>query len=75
MRDPINPEYYTRFGESEVIDITEELSFNLGNVVKYSSRAGSKKGVDPVEDLLKAEWYLRREISRLRAKYQVDPHW
>lgn len=36
-------------------------SFNLGNAVKYISRA-DKKGA-PIEDLKKARWYLDREIA------------
>lgn len=41
------------------------LGFHLGNAIKYISRAG-KKG-DYVEDLKKAEFYLRREIERREA--------
>lgn len=49
----------------EAIKVIEawQLGFNLGNAVKYVSRAG-KKG-DALEDLKKARWYLDREISRL----------
>lgn len=66
MTDPVNhPEHYTRFGKAEVIDITEKLNFNRGNVVKYVTRAGAKAGSDEKEDLRKAEWYLQREIARM----------
>ena len=49
---------------SEAIKVIEawELGFNLGNVVKYISRAG-KKG-SKMEDLKKAQWYLTREIEK-----------
>jgi hypothetical protein len=49
----------------EAIKVVEAwgLSFCLGNVVKYISRAG-KKG-DVLEDLKKARWYLDREITNL----------
>jgi hypothetical protein len=62
MNDPINPSHYTS-GGIDTIDFIEakELSFHLGNVVKYISRAG-KKG-DRTEDLKKALWYLMREIE------------
>jgi len=40
------------------------LGFHLGNVVKYISRAGKKNSYTQ-EDLMKARWYLDREISRL----------
>ena len=47
----------------ETIKVIEAwgLNFNLGNAVKYVSRAG-KKG-DRLEDLRKARWYLDREIA------------
>jgi len=48
----------------EAIKVIEawNLGFNLGNVVKYISRAG-KKG-SKLEDLKKAQWYLNREIDK-----------
>lgn len=51
---------------SEVIDLTEHLSFCAGNVVKYVCRAGRKDPDKYVEDLEKAQWYLDREIERVR---------
>jgi len=40
-----------------------DLGFNLGNTVKYISRAG-KKGTDKeLQDLNKALWYLNREVQ------------
>jgi len=47
----------------EAIKVIEawQLGFNLGNAVKYISRAG-KKGA-ALEDLKKAAWYLNREIQ------------
>jgi hypothetical protein len=64
MNDPVSPDHYQFRNGVEVIDLTEQLNFNLGNVVKYASRAG-KKTTDPTEDLRKAQWYLNREIYRL----------
>ena len=59
-----NPKHYNK-GKIEVIEFIEDqqMNFNLGNVVKYVSRAGSKD--DIVQDLSKAKWYLEREIARL----------
>lgn len=48
----------------ECIQIVEHMNFCLGNAVKYIWRAGLKSN-DPIEDLRKAEWYIRREIERL----------
>jgi hypothetical protein len=49
----------------EAIKVIEAwgLGFNLGNVVKYISRAG-KKG-STIEDLKKAQFYLDREINNI----------
>lgn len=62
-----HPKHYNR-GSIEVIDAIEDwgLGFNLGNVVKYLSRADHKSD-DPMIDLLKAHWYLEREISNRKA--------
>ena len=63
----INPGHY-QFGAAQVIDITEHMSFCRGNAIKYLARAGRKDPATEVEDLLKAAWYVQREIERLRAK-------
>jgi hypothetical protein len=49
----------------ETIKVIEawELDFNLGNAVKYISRAGKKPDADEVEDLEKGRWYLTRAIQ------------
>ena len=59
-----NPPHYTQ-GGIETIDFIEAkaLSYNLGNVVKYITRADHKG--NKVEDLMKARWYLDREITNL----------
>lgn len=67
INDPVShPSHYTD-GNIEVIDYIEdkEFNFNLGNVVKYVSRAGKKDKDKTIEDLKKASWYLNREISNL----------
>jgi len=61
--DVVNrPPHYTA-GAMEVIDAIEGLGldFCAGNVVKYVARYKLKNGL---EDLQKAEWYLRRLIER-----------
>ena len=62
-----HPNHYADGRSYEPIDVIEdwELGFNLGNAVKYISRAGRKD--DIIQDLEKARWYLNREITRLRA--------
>ena len=67
MNDEVNrPAHYTD-GGIETISFIEakKLGFNLGNVVKYISRAGKKDLTKTKEDLLKAKWYLDRYIGTL----------
>ena len=63
MNDPVShPAHYTAF-DAEVIDITRQLSFNRGNVVKYAARAGLKDSETLLQDLKKAKFYLEDEIA------------
>ena len=57
-----NPAHYTA-GGIETIDFIEakKLNYNLGNVIKYLTRADYKG--NKLEDLRKAQWYLTREIN------------
>ena len=59
-----HPSHYNQ-GKYEAIDVIEDwkLNFNLGNTVKYISRAGHKDNI--IQDLKKSLWYLNREIERL----------
>lgn len=59
-----HPAHYTAYG-AEVIEITEHLNFCRGNAVKYICRAGLKDPSKEMEDLLKAQWYINREIARM----------
>ena len=73
--DPVNhPQHYTGFSNgAEVIDITENLTFNAGNAVKYAARAGRTDGRNKgavAEELRKAIWYLRRELDRLESDHE-----
>lgn len=60
------PPHYTT-GGVETLDFIEakDLNYRLGNVVKYVVRCG-KKNTDPVQDLEKAMFYLKREIEARR---------
>ena len=61
--DMVNSPAHYKVGGIETIDFIEAkgLSYNLGNVVKYVTRAGHKG--NRKEDLEKARWYLTREIE------------
>ena len=63
----VSPAHY-KFGAIEVIDLTERLSFNRGNIVKYVARAGVKSASTELEDLEKAQWYLSREIASAKLR-------
>ena len=78
--DAINPNHYKGFSNgAEVIDITENLTFNAGNVVKYGARAGrldeslNKNDAEGrIEDMKKSRWYADREIKRLGGDSSSD---
>ena len=58
-----HPTHYTNHPSGiEAIEITEHMNFCLGNAIKYIWRADLKE--DAVKDLLKARWYINREIAR-----------
>ena len=62
-----NPPHY-RVGGIETIDFIEakNLNYNLGNAVKYITRADHKD--NRVQDLEKARWYIEREILSAHVK-------
>lgn len=64
-KDMVNHPAHYKTGGIETIDFIEakSLSYNLGNVVKYITRADYKG--NKIEDLKKAQWYLNREVSNL----------
>lgn len=63
-----HPAHYN-VGKIEVWDFIDDqgLNFFLGNVVKYVCRSGRKNPDDHLEDLLKAQAFLTKEIE-LRKK-------
>jgi hypothetical protein len=65
VKESVNhPQHYGGDSPYETIKVIEawNLGFNLGNAVKYISRA-DKKG-KAVEDLHKAAWYVLRELAK-----------
>ena len=61
--DAVNHPPHYKIGGIETIDFIEAkgLDYNLGNVVKYVTRADHKG--NKLQDLEKARWYLERAIS------------
>lgn len=67
------PEHYQfKRPATEIADITDEMNFNRGNVVKYVYRAGHKDPDKEIEDLEKAQNLLGREIMRCRKLYTSE---
>lgn len=68
--DPVNHPSHYNDGKIEVIDFIEDkgFSYNLGNAVKYISRAGKKDPSKTIEDLEKAIFSIKREIALLSDK-------
>jgi hypothetical protein len=64
--DPVEHPAHYKVGGIETIDFIEakKLNYNIGNVVKYLTRADHKG--NKLEDLRKAQWYLTREINALK---------
>ena len=58
-----SPKHYQLPNGFQVIDLTSQLDFCSGNVVKYVVRAGNKTGESTLDDLRKAEYYLKRLID------------
>jgi len=67
IEDPVNQPSHYKVGGIETIDFIEgkNLGYNLGNAVKYISRADHKG--NRLQDLQKAAWYLSREIAKSQA--------
>ena len=61
--DLINhPPHYTSHPSGiECIQITEHMDFCTGNAIKYIWRIGLKEGVDDLDNIDKAIWYLQRK--------------
>jgi hypothetical protein len=73
MSEQVNhPKHYRSESGFEAIDVIEawNLSFNLGNVIKYICRADLKK--NDLEDLKKAVFYLEREIKNVSKNQTRD---
>lgn len=62
-----HPSHYCEGRMYEPINVINdwELGFDLGNVVKYISRAGRKGQNKALEDLKKARFYLNHQITTL----------
>lgn len=60
-----HPSHYNQGIETIEYIESWKMNFNIGNVVKYVTRAGYKE--NKLEDLYKALWYVTREIKRVES--------
>lgn len=67
-----HPSHYCEGRKYEPIEVINDwgLGFDLGNVVKYISRAGRKGSA--IEDLEKARYYLDHKINSLKEKEEEN---
>jgi hypothetical protein len=65
--DVVNLPSHYRQGKIEVLDFIQDQNMNFleGNVIKYTARYKYKNGL---QDLLKAEFYLKRLIKEIQEK-------
>jgi len=72
VSDPVNhPDWYKKGGIETIDFITaKKLCYELGNVVKYVSRAQYKGRY--LEDLKKAKWYLDYKIKKLEEVRAIE---
>lgn len=75
---PINPQHYRKGNvecydaiEAATIDLAGMDAFCTGQVVKYMWRWKKKHPRNPVEDLKKAEWYLKKLIEKYEKENKV----
>ena len=63
--DPVNHPAHYKVGGIETIDFIEakRLNYNMGNAVKYITRADHKG--NRKQDLEKALWYIQRELQAM----------
>ena len=59
---------------ADVIDIIERFNFNLGSAIECVARAGREPGSGIIADLEKAQWYLEREIKRIKQDRKKPCH-
>ncbi|WP_083319034.1 DUF1064 domain-containing protein [Staphylococcus sp. HMSC063A07] len=67
--DNVNSPSHYNYGDIEVIDYIEQvtahypsnLTYDIGNAIKYLSRATHKNGK---EDIAKARWYVQRVFEK-----------
>lgn len=73
MSNVEHPKHYNQYEGVEVWDLVRQMNFNLGNAVKYITRAGFKNVHTEIEDLEKAIFYLQDEIKHYPVSKPESP--
>lgn len=63
MSSKFSPDHYTQGIECWDYIASQNLGFLEGNVIKYVTRAGKKSSETRLDDLLKAQTYIRKLVS------------
>lgn len=68
-KNAIKPSHY-KAGEFDVIAFCQlhDINFDLGNVIKYVTRAGKKENNSELQDLNKAMEFLKRRIEFIKGE-------
>tara|TARA_R100000008_G_scaffold40816_1_gene23442 strand:+ start:1680 stop:1970 length:291 start_codon:yes stop_codon:yes gene_type:complete len=69
--DVNHPEHYNVGIETTEYITSWGMSFVEGNIIKYVSRYKYKRGL---QDLYKAEWYLKHLIKQLENESSSEPY-
>lgn len=75
MPDMVNhPPHYTAHPKGiECIDVIEDSpSYNLGTAIKYIWRVNWGGKDNDLQDLMKAKWYLEREIAKRKHAWEEE---
>lgn len=70
--DVFNPPYYRSKIETWDYIADHDLNYFRGNAIKYITRAGKKDKSKEVEDLMKAIYYLEKEINLIQERKQNE---
>jgi len=66
MHNKTNPEHYSRLNPEPITVIQSwNLSFELGNALKYIARCGNKPSESALDDLNKAVQYIHFEMAKI----------
>ena len=66
--EKISPSYYKKGIEVTDFILSNDLGWCEGNIVKYILRHKKKHKENPMQDLMKAKWYLEKLIEKTKGE-------